>query len=413
MTVVINGDTGISPVTASGTSALVDGMTVGRGAGEVATNTAVGVSAGAANVSGAEVSVFGSTAGAANTASELTAFGSQAAKANTSGARNAAFGRAALYSNTTGASNTAIGNESLLSNTTASANTAVGYQAFYANTTGANGVAIGNGAGISNTTGNYNTFIGNGAGTSNTTGTQNTFIGINCGTAITTGSFNSIIGNYSGNQGGLDIRTASNYIVLSDGNGNPRARWDSIGYGTTRADGTGNYAWNVSCTSASGGYPFIAEYTASAPNDTTYRFITCRDTATPSTGKMYVYSNGNVVNANNSYGAISDAKLKENIVDSSSQWNDIKAIRVRKYSMKSDKLSAPNMLGVVAQELEEAGMKGLVFESPDTDKDNNPIGTVTKQVNYSILYMKAVKALQEAMERIEALEVKVTSLENK
>jgi len=45
MTVIINGDTGISPVTASGTSASVDGMTVGRGGGEVATNTAVGAGA--------------------------------------------------------------------------------------------------------------------------------------------------------------------------------------------------------------------------------------------------------------------------------------------------------------------------------------------------------------------------------
>jgi hypothetical protein len=32
-------------------------------------------------------------------------------------------------------------------------------------------------------------------------------------------------------------------------------------------------------------------------------------------------------------------------------------------------------------------------------------------VNYSVLYMKAVKALQEAMERIETLEAKVAALE--
>jgi hypothetical protein len=40
-------------------------------------------------------------------------------------------------------------------------------------------------------------------------------------------------------------------------------------------------------------------------------------------------------------------------------------------------------------------------------------GTVTKSVKYSILYMKAVKALQEAMARIETLETKVTALESK
>ena len=43
---------------------------------------------------------------------------------------------------------------------------------------------------------------------------------------MTTGSSNTILGNFTGNQGGLDIRTASNYIVLSDGDGNPRAYWN-------------------------------------------------------------------------------------------------------------------------------------------------------------------------------------------
>ena len=42
---------------------------------------------------------------------------------------------------------------------------------------------------------------------------------------MTTGAKNTIIGAYTGNQGGLDIRTASNYIVLSDGDGNPRVAW--------------------------------------------------------------------------------------------------------------------------------------------------------------------------------------------
>ena len=53
----------------------------------------------------------------------------------------------------------------------------------------------------------------------------------------------------------------------------------------------------------------------------------------------------------------------------------------------------------------------MVYESPDLDAENNDLGTVTKSVNYSVLYMKAVKALQEAMERIEQLETKVAALE--
>ena len=114
-----------------------------------------------------------------------------------------------------------------------------------------------------------------------------------------------------------------------------------------------------------------------------------------------VWSNGNVVNTNNSYGAISDIKLKENIVDAGSQWADIKAFRVRKYNFKEGQTHT--QIGGIAQEVELVS-PGLVTESPDRDEEGNDLGTVTKSINYSVLYMKAVKALQEAMERIEQLE---------
>ena len=38
-----------------------------------------------------------------------------------------------------------------------------------------------------------------------------------------------ILGSYDGNQGGLDIRTGNNNIVLSDGDGNPRLILESDG----------------------------------------------------------------------------------------------------------------------------------------------------------------------------------------
>jgi hypothetical protein len=131
---------------------------------------------------------------------------------------------------------------------------------------------------------------------------------------------------------------------------------------------------------------------------------------TASGNRFVIYGNGDIVNNNNSYGALSDLKLKENIINASSQWDDIKAVTIRKYSMKEDNLDAPNKLGVIAQELEAAGMGSLVYESPDRDSNGEILNTTTKQVKYSILYMKAVKALQEAMNRIEILEAEVTAL---
>ncbi|NBW22594.1 MAG: hypothetical protein EBR82_83075, partial [Caulobacteraceae bacterium] len=64
--------------------------------------------------------------------------------------------------------------------------------------------------------------------------------GINSGYFITTGSKNTILGNYTGNNGGLDIRTANNYIVLSDGDGN--WRWaNRAGTEFIKASNTGSW----------------------------------------------------------------------------------------------------------------------------------------------------------------------------
>ena len=128
-------------------------------------------------------------------------------------------------------------------------------------------------------------------------------------------------------------------------------------------------------------------------------FFRCHVDTTP---KVIINGSGNVQNANNSYGAISDISLKENIVDAKSQWNDIKNIKVRNYNFKqSTGQSTHTQIGVIAQELETVSPK--LIETSEEDE--------LKTVQYSVLYMKAVKALQEAQTRIETLETKVAALE--
>jgi hypothetical protein len=120
-------------------------------------------------------------------------------------------------------------------------------------------------------------------------------------------------------------------------------------------------------------------------------------------GQVVVYGDGDLENTNNRYTGFSDIRLKQNIEDSGSQWDDIKNVRVRKYELISD--PSRRQIGVIAQELELTS-PGLVVERGD-----DTTGEKHKSVAYSVLYMKAVKALQEAMERIEALEAKVAALE--
>jgi len=160
-----------------------------------------------------------------NAHSNNVAVGYQALYANTTASNNTAIGYQALYANTTGTENTAVGYQALTTNTTGSSSTAVGYLALNTATGNAN-TAVGYRAGRLITSGAGNTLIGTDVGGGLTLGSRNTFIGVSNGSTgpagylVTTGSKNVIIGGFDGNQDGLDIRTASNYAVISDGDGN-------------------------------------------------------------------------------------------------------------------------------------------------------------------------------------------------
>jgi hypothetical protein len=229
---------------------------------------------------------------------------------------------------------------------------------------------------------------------------------LNRGTAVPTSgqTLGAIIfGQSAGNDGAYilgeadaawsasnDYPTRLVFSTTADGAGSPTERMrignDGILYNVSTS-----HAVIASTTQAAGlgYYLFVGRYGATA------------GTAGSGTNSIEIYSNGNVRNTNNSYTAISDLKLKENIVDANSQWNDIKALRVRNYNLKEGQTH--KQIGLIAQEVEPIS-PGLVYETSDWDADNNDIGTTTKSVQYSVLYMKAVKALQEAMERIETLE---------
>jgi len=53
-----------------------------------------------------------------------------------------------------------------------------------------------------------------------TSGQYNVAVGDRAGKEITTGNYNVILGSYDGNNTSLDIRTSSNNVILSDGEGN-------------------------------------------------------------------------------------------------------------------------------------------------------------------------------------------------
>ena len=374
-----------------------------------AANTSIGLGSMGSNTTGGSNVALGYQALNANTtAFNNTALGYQALNDNTTAERNTAVGRLSAANTTTGADNTVMGSAALLTNTTGARNTALGTSALYSSTTASNNTVVGYEAGYGNTTGGQNTLIGWRTGYSLTTGVSNTFVGCpgpnnNCGSLMTTGSDNTIIGAFDGNQGGLDIRTSDNNIVLSDGDGNVRMHVNSSGqvfFAGKLSDTNTDDGIMLSADAAGGRVTAVSDNSGSNA-----MFHGLREDTGAAT--ILIRPNGNVQNANNSYAGISDVNKKENIADASSQWDDIKALRVRKYSLKDDASPVANQIGVIAQEVQAAGMGGLVSTVPDLeDPTKDDIS-----VKYSVLYMKAVKALQEAMTRIETLETKVAALE--
>jgi hypothetical protein len=167
-----------SALTFNGAILNVNGISIGRGASAIASNTAVGSSA-----------LNGNTTGTSN-----TAFGVSALTTNSTGVNNTGIGYQANYFTDTGNNNTAVGSSAGYSVNAGGDNSFFGYQAGYSNASGNYNVAIGSQALKSNTNGS-NTAVGFFALGNSTTGTYNTAVGTSAlGYGIVTGSYNVAIG---------------------------------------------------------------------------------------------------------------------------------------------------------------------------------------------------------------------------
>ena len=138
----------------------------------------------------------------------------------------------------------------------------------------------------------------------------------------------------------------------------------------------------------------------------TFHYIDCYNYGS-STYRFRVADSGNVTNTNNSYGAISDIKLKENIVDATPKLDKLNEVRVVNYNFIG---SEEKQLGVIAQEIEQI-MPNMVDENVDADADGNDLGTTTKTVKYSVFVPMLIKAMQEQTEIINDLRARVAQLE--
>jgi hypothetical protein len=324
-------------------------------------NVAVGWNSLDANTSGNNNSSLGSQSLSANTSgASNTAVGKNALRANQTGNDNVAVGQQALEDNT-GSSNTAVGYAALLENTSGVGNTAVGKLALGTCSTVSNSTAVGQNA-LRNTVNLENTGIGEAAGEAVTSGHNNTFLGKDCGKSVTTGTRNTIIGSYNGNQSNLDIRTTSNNIVLSDGDGNPRLHIDSSGNALATAGTIGG----------------LGSY-----NNTT-----------SSSANVNILSSGVLVRSTSS------RRYKNTINDATHGLTELLALRPVTYKGNSDGDTVFG--GLIAEEVHDAGLTEFVTYNDADEPD---------ALAYGNMVSLCIKAIQELKTELDAAKTRIATLE--
>ncbi len=344
------------------------------------------------SLSGVQNTALGSEVLASNTSgARNTSVGYQSLDANTSGSDNVSVGRRSLTSNTTGINNAGLGTQALALNTTGGSNTAIGVDALLSNTTANMNTAVGYQAGASHTTGSSNTFIGKDCGRDSTTGSGNTFIGVDSGYNVTTGSKNTILGRYNANQGGLDIRTSSNNIVLSDGDGNPRVVVNSSGKVLCGLTGViaGSRVETLQTSGASGSHAAFATFMNSTGGETQVTFHN------PNGKVGQIDTNG----SSTSYITSSDYRLKENVDYTWDATTRLKQLKPARFNFIAD--ADTTVDGFLAHEAQAVVPEAVSGTHNAVDDDGV---AVMQGIDQSKLVPLLVKTIQELEARITALE---------
>ena len=227
-------------------------------------------------------------------------------------------------------------------------------------------------------------------------GVANTVIGFNNSGATTTGVIN--------NAGYVGILQAYPLIFTTDSTERMRILANGrVGINTNAPDARLEVQLGSGTTTAGLFYNYTGDVTATlmiSRCGTTSGFYHFQAFSTTTTEVFRIESNGNVKNTNNSYGALSDIKLKENITDATSKLEDLLKVRIRNYNIIGEDVK---QIGVIAQELEEI-FPSMVDENQDRDNKGNLLETTTKGVKYSVFVPILIKAIQEQQAIITSLQ---------
>ena len=341
-----------------------------------------------------------------------TCVGDEAGTAITTGDNSVAIGYRAGDAITTGSSNIAIGRDALGAEVAGNKNIAIGAGALetqsFSSSTDAYNIAIGDNAGLDLTDGQRNILVGGLAGEeitdaddniaigyrsggggagSATTGHDNVSIGTDAGEVLTSGSQNTLIG-----------RDAGDAIITGQGN-------ICIGHGATTA--TSNRVFSIT----------MGRDVASVGD---YYFTFGVDSA--------VHRVYNQFTSNASWTRQSDERIKKDITTNTDCGLDfINDLRTVTYKFKAPSELDSSMAGYDESKTESLynnKMYGFIAQEVKSAMDTHNItdfsgwhqvddgGDNMQGISYEMFVMPLVKAVQELSAKNDALEARITALEN-
>jgi hypothetical protein len=233
-----------------------------------------------------------------------------------------------------------------------------------------------------------------------------------------------IKGTIDGTPGTNDMPGRLVFSTTADGASSPteRMRVDSSGrllVGTSSADADTGV---LQCDSAvSNKYTAIfrnsnitpygigIKYTAGSPNGSNQWFLFGTDSTTT---RFYFRSDGGLGNYSANNVNLSDRNVKKDIAPAAGTWDCLKAWEIVNYRYKDQPDDADLNMGVIAQQIAESCPEVItVFQAAKQATKGLPAQEERIGVKEQQMVWMAIKALQEAMERIEQLEAKVNTLE--
>jgi hypothetical protein len=212
----------------------------------------------------------------------------------------------------------------------------------------------------------------------------------------------------------LNVWHEGNYPVVFGTNNTARARITSGGnllvnkttaeYGKFEVSSAEVWVSYFVNTKASGDTRGLrVSYSAASPNNTADWFLFCEDSTAQ---RASIRSNGGLANYQSNNADLSDARTKKDIAPAASMWGKVAALEIVAYKYNDQTHDDVN-LGVIAQQVEAVEPVWVDNDGfGETPEGEEPLKTVyTKDITFA-----AIKALQEAMARIEKLEAEMAAL---